>query len=111
MAAENPVDHGIPDRYAQNPMLVLVENYVLDAIGRLEPEKAARLEEIVNRTFGGRDWRATLRGQFELPADTDETLRVLWAQRQGEAELQQEDLAVEDFAREMADQLFADMGH
>jgi hypothetical protein len=109
-AAEQGEEH-IPDRYEQNPMLVLVENYVLFAIGRLEAEKAARLEEIVNRTFGGTDWRATIRGQFELPANTDEMIRVMWVRRQGEAELKQEDLAVEDFAREMADQLFADMGH
>jgi hypothetical protein len=109
-----PVEHDnehIPDRYEHNPMLVLVENFVLDAIGRLEAEKVQRLEEIVNRTFGGTDWRATLHAQFELPADTNESLRMLWKQRQGEADLKQEDFTVEDFAREMADQFFSDLGH
>jgi len=100
----------IPDRYEHNPMLVLVENFVLDAIGRLEPEKESRLSEIVNRTFGGTDWRATLRHQLTLPADTEDTLKTLWQRRQQEAELKQEDLAVEDFAREMADGLFREMG-
>jgi len=100
----------IPDRYEHNPLLVLVENFVLDAIGRLEPEKEARLNEIVNRTFGGTDWRATLRGQLGLPADTEGTLKTLWQRRQEEAELKQEDLAVEDFAREMADGVFREMG-
>jgi hypothetical protein len=104
-------DEPIPDRYAQNPMLVLVENYVLDTIGKLEPEKVRRLEEIVNRTFGGTNWRATLRTQFQLPPDTDESLHMLWKQRQGEADLKQEDLTAEDFARDMADQFFADLGH
>jgi len=100
----------IPDRYEHNPMLVLVENFVLDAIGRLEPEKAARLNEIVNRTFGGTNWRATLRHQLALPPDTQDTLKTLWKQRQAEAELKQEDLAVEHLARQMADELFRDMG-
>ncbi len=104
------MEESIPDRYERNPMLVLVENFILDALGKLEPQKAARLNEIVNRTFGGTDWRATLRQQFALPADTEATLNQLWQRRQAEAELKQEDLAVEDFARETADGLFADMG-
>ena len=104
------MEDSIPDRYALNPMLVLVENFVLDALGKLEPGKAARLNEIVIRTFGGTDWRATLRGQFALPADTQATLTQLWRRRQEEAELKQEDLTAEDFAREMADELFSDMG-
>jgi hypothetical protein len=109
-----PIQHGdehIPDRYQQNPMLVLVENYVLDTIDKLESDKVRQLETIINRTFGGTNWRTTLRMQFELPADTDNTLQTLWKQRQEEADLKQEDLAPEDFAREMADHLFADLGH
>jgi len=101
----------IPDRYEQNPMLVLVENYVLDAIGKLEQEKVQKLSEIVTRTFGGKDWRKALESQLDLPADTSATVREMWKQRQGEAEVKQEDLTAEDFAREMADQLFADMGN
>ena len=100
----------IPDRYEHNPMLVLVENFVLDAIGKLEPDKAARLEEIVNRTFGGDDWRATLRNYLALPPDTQTTLQTLWQQRQAEADLQQIDFSAEGFAREQADQLFSDLG-
>ena len=104
------MEDSIPDRYEHNPMLVLVENFVLDAIGRLDSEQAARLNDIVNRTFGGTDWRTTLRHQLALPADTQTTLNTLWRRRQEEAELKQEDLTVEDFARQMADELFRDMG-
>ena len=104
------MEDSIPDRYEKNPMLVLVENFILDAIDRLEPEKEARLSEIVNRTFGGKDWRATMRAQFALPADTQATLQQLWKRRQEEADLKQEDLAAEDFAREQADALFQEMG-
>ncbi len=100
----------IPDRYEQNPMLVLVENFVLDAIGKLDAEKTARLDEIICRTFGGKEWRKTLQAQLDLPPDTPATIAQLWKQRQAEADVKQEDLTAEDFAREMADQLFSDMG-
>ena len=101
----------IPDRYEQNPMLVLVENFILDAIGKLEPEKAAKLNDIICRTFGGTDWRKSLCSQLELPADSAASIQAMWKQRQAEAELKQEDLSPEDFARETADQLFTDMGN
>ncbi len=100
----------IPNRYERNPMLILVENYILDALGLLDADKAAHLNDIVNRTFGGTDWRATLRHHLALPPDTAATLQTLWKQRQAEADLKQEDLAPEDFARQQADQLFADLG-
>jgi hypothetical protein len=100
----------IPDRYEHNPMLVLVENFVLDAIGKLDADKTARLDAIICRTFGGNNWRKTLQAQLDLPADTPATIAQLWKQRQEEAETKQENIAPEDFAREMADQLFADMG-
>jgi hypothetical protein len=107
----------IPDRYEHNPMLVLVENYILDAIGVLEPEKAARLGQIVPRILpaAGKnpptDWRVILERHLDLPADTSTTLKTLWTQRQAEADLKQEDLTAEDFARQQADQLFAELGH
>jgi hypothetical protein len=105
------VEDSVPDRYDHNPMLILVENFILDAIGKLEPGKAARLNEIVTRTFGGTDWRATLRHHLALPADTAATLQTLWQQAQAEAELKQEDFTAEDFARHTADDLFRDMGN
>lgn len=101
----------IPDRYEQNPMLVLVENFILDAIGTIEPDKVAKLSEIVCRTFGGSDWRKALMQQLDLPATTPADLLQAWKQRQAEADLKQEDLAPEDFAREAADQIFSAMGN
>jgi hypothetical protein len=109
----------IPHRYEHNPMLVLVENYILDSIGRLEPEKSARLAEMVPRILsqagapktGAAPWRAILERHLDLPPDTPATLRTLWQQRQTEADLKQEDLTPEEFARDQADQLFGDLGH
>lgn len=100
----------IPDRYEHNPALALVENYILDTIGMLEPGQVARLSAIVCRTFGDTDWRKALRDQFQLPAETDIALKKLWKQRQEESNAKQVDLTPEAFARDLADALFADLG-
>jgi len=104
------LDPQIPDRYEHNPLLALVENYVLAAINKLEPDNAQKLNAIVCRTFGGTDWRATLRDQLNLPPDTDDTLRLLWTQRQEEAAATQQDLSPEQFAQSAADDLFSTFG-
>ena len=106
MSEEEP----IPDRYEQNPMLVVVENYVLDVLGLLPKEKAELLNQIVCRTFGGNDWRATVRSQFNIPKDADESLALLWKQRLEEADATQSELTPEQFAMEQADELFRAMG-
>ncbi len=105
-------DNPIPDRYEKNPMLAILENYVLDAIGKLDPEKVAKLNDMMCRTFGGTDWKKTLREQFDLPPDTDENIRLMWKQRLEEADaLQQDgDLAPEDFARTTVDDMFEGLG-
>src|SRR5262245_59690996 len=106
-------DSAIPSRYEQNPMFIILENYVLDSIGRLEPEKSARLNEVILRNFGGKpgeDWKTIIRKNYDLPRDTDDNLKTLWAQRSAEADLKQEDISPEDFAREVVDDMFADLG-
>jgi hypothetical protein len=102
----------IPDRYEQNPMLVVLENYVLDTLGLLPAEQSQQLATILNRTFGGTDWKQTVREQFNMPADTDETLKLLWEQKQEEAEALQTDHTVEPeaFAREVVDEMFKGLG-
>jgi hypothetical protein len=104
------LDDALPERYEKNPMFVLLENYVLDAIGHLEPEKAERLNEVLTRNFGGDDWRKTLRQQFDLPQETDENLTLMWRQRQDEADAKGEGVSPEQFAREVVDEMFSDLG-
>ncbi len=103
----------IPDRYEQNPMLAILENYVLDTLGLLPAEKSRQLALILNRTFGGTDWKKTLRDQFNMPPDTDDTLRLMWKQKQEEADALQTDneLAPEHFARDVVDEMFKGLGH
>ena len=106
-------DSAIPSRYEQNPMFIILENYVLDSIGHLDPEKYARLNDVISRNLGGgegTDWKQTIREQYDLPPDTDANLKTLWQQRIAEANAQQESLTPEDFAREIVDTMFSDLG-
>jgi len=105
------LDDAIPDRYEHNPMLIVVENFILDAIGQLAPEKEKQLSEILTRTFGGTDWRATVRNQMDLPPETAEQLQAEWQRYLAEADAKQEDAILpEDFARAIADELFEGRG-
>jgi hypothetical protein len=100
----------IPARYQNNPLLVILENYVLHAIGHFPEDKTAAMAEVITTTFGGTDWTKTLRKEFDLPDDTDETLTRMWKQRQEEAEETQTEITPELFAQEAVDTLFADLG-
>ena len=42
-----------PERYRGRPLLILLENYVLDSIGELPPEKQQGVAHIVAQVFGG----------------------------------------------------------
>ena len=44
-----------PERYAVRPLLIILENYILDCIGELPPPRQAGLRAIVQRVFGGGD--------------------------------------------------------
>ena len=72
-----------PERYQGRPLLIVLENYVLDCIGELEPEKQQIAVSVVQRVFGGgEDWKATVRSELELGASLDPHLRQLWARNQ-----------------------------
>jgi hypothetical protein len=104
-------DAALPDRYEHNPMLAVLENFILAAIDALAPEDEKKLAEIVNRTFGGTDWKKTIRDQFGMPPDADAQFRTAWKQRLEEAEMIQEECPPEQFAREVADDIVADTGN
>jgi hypothetical protein len=106
------MSEAIPHRYEQNPMLAVLENYVLDTLGLLPAEKSQALATILSRTFGGNDWKKTVRDQFQLPPDTDDTLRLLWKQKIEEADVTQAESSPdpEAFARDAVDEMFKGLG-
>jgi lysophospholipase L1-like esterase len=104
------MDPDIPARYQNNPLLVILENYVLHSIGHFPEDKTAAMAEVITTTFGGTDWTQTLRKEFDLPDNTDQTLTQMWQQRQEEAQETQTEITPEQFAQEAVDTLFADLG-
>src|SRR5688500_18555506 len=68
-----------PERYKGRPLLVLLENYVLDVIGELSSEQNEGLRRITQRVFGGGDdWRGTLRATLDLREALDSEIQRLW---------------------------------
>jgi hypothetical protein len=98
------------DRYKGKPLLILLENYVLDCVGHLPNEKASSIADIVNRVYGGGDdWKATLRSKLHLGERLDENLRQMWARNQETAKQANRPLPPEEFARMVVDQNFASL--
>jgi hypothetical protein len=95
-------------RYKGRPVLILLENYVLDCIGALPPDKEASIRQIVKGVYGGDDnWQQTLQTVFGLEDGIDDGIRQLWAKNQDIATQGGTVLTPEEFARMIADANFA----
>ena len=96
------------DRYAGNPLLILLENYVLSCIGCLAPDKEEGVSAAVQRVYGGgSDWKATLRSTLHLDNSLDEQLHQMWLKNQQIATQENQTLLPEDFARMVVDDNFS----
>jgi hypothetical protein len=96
------------DRYADKPLLIVLENYVLSTVAPLSPEKERETLDILQRLYGGRsDWRSMLRTRFQIPDSMDEHVRQMWVTDQERAERDGITPTIEDFARMIVDQNFA----
>jgi hypothetical protein len=96
-----------PERYRGRPVLVVVENYILAAIGEL-PRDDAHMQAIVQHAFGGgSDWMATVRTVLDLNDSIDASLQAMWARNQEIARQKGISLHPVQFAKMVADQNFA----
>ena len=97
-----------PDRYKGRPLVLVLENYVLDCIGELAPDAHDRTADAVQGVFGGdRDWKQTIRRQLRIADTLDESLRRMWAENQEIARQQSFDLRPVQFAKMVVDKNFA----
>jgi hypothetical protein len=98
------------DRYKSKPLLILLENYVLDCIGCLPKDKVPTITSMIQRVYGGGDdWKATLRSVLHLDESLDENLRQMWVRNQDLARQANQALPPEDFARMVVDQNFSSL--
>ena len=70
------------DRYAGKPFLRLVDSYVLDAIGHLDPAADAALtakEPEFHATFGAKgSWREIVEARMTFPDGMRGAIREVW---------------------------------
>lgn len=96
---------------AKKPIILLLENYVLAAIGELPSSDQARTQALMKRAFGakaGSNWQARLREEFGVNESLDEQLRTIWSQAQKLAEEKQADLDPRDFAATVVEENFTE---
>ena len=98
------------DRYTGRPLLIVLENYVLDCIGSLQPDKEAIARSLVQRVWGGgNDWKATVREQLQFDQSLDESLRGMWERNQELAKQHNQPLDAIEFAKMVVDKNFASL--
>jgi hypothetical protein len=70
------------DRYNGKPFLRLLDNYVLDAIGHLDPEVATalvKLEPKLRQVYGGTGgWREIVAAEMKFPEGMRGAIHELW---------------------------------
>jgi hypothetical protein len=104
-----PSPNAEPERYAGRPLLLILENYILDVLGELGPEKRQSMGDVVRRVFGGgQDWKATIRRQLQLDHSIDADLAAMWKKNKEIAATNGVELLPVQFAKMIVDTNFAD---
>ncbi len=94
---------------AKKPIVLLLENYVLAAIGELPTPDQAKTQILMKHAFGaqaGASWQQRLRDEFGLNESVDSQLRTLWSQAKKLAADKQADLEARDFAATVVEENF-----
>ncbi|MEO1336727.1 MAG: hypothetical protein AAFV29_13840 [Myxococcota bacterium] len=93
----------------RSPLVRLLEDYVLDAIGELPDDEAAQVAVLVRAVFKtSAPWRVVVEEQFGLADELRGQLSTLWAQNRGVVESQGAKLTARDFAILVVDENFSD---
>lgn len=105
-----PTIEAEPERYIGRPLLIVIENYILAAIGELPTERHAGLAKIVQTVFGGEsDWMETVRQQLQLGRGFNTNLQKMWQANQATAFQNGVTLHPIQFAKMVADANFASL--
>ena len=97
------------ERYAGKPLLILLENYALDVIGKLPSEKRAQLLAVTQQLWdGGADWKATLRTRLHWDDQVDREILMNWKSFRAAAKKSGQTPDENVFARAFADEFAGD---
>lgn len=93
----------------KKPVVILLENYVLDRLGLLGMADELTTKVIMEKAFGERgDWRARLREELGLTAALDAQLKAMWKQAHGVATQKGTSLSPREFAEMVVEENFQD---
>jgi hypothetical protein len=105
-----------PDRYAGQPLLKLLECYVLDAIGELDvaresslramAPKLAEIYAVPSTPAAPADWRQVIAAAMQFPPDLAQAIRDVWIKNLATAKAAGRRLSADEFARLFVDENF-----
>jgi len=98
------------DRYADKPLIKLLECYVLHAIGELDRSEYAVLREMTPKlrmmyNCSG-EWDGIIALAMEFPANMPHEIKLVWLDCQRQATTRGVQLSSTDFARTFVEQNF-----
>ncbi len=101
------------ERYADKPMLRLLECYALDVIGHLTPEDQVRLSSMepkLSQTFGTHGtWQEIIGKAMQFPPEMTNAIDDLWTSNQAIAAKAGQTLTPQQFAEMFVDENFSDL--
>ena len=95
------------ERYKDKPFLLMLEAYVLDAIGELPPSMEQLTKMVSGKFFGAGDWRKRLREEVGLDKSLNEQLKQLWQENQAIAKEKGVELVAQEFAQALVEANFS----
>jgi hypothetical protein len=98
-------------RYATKPLLILLENYVLDCIGEMRVH-ASEMSRAVKRAFrldAVTDWKAAMRAGLQLDDGLDDEVKRVWEANKARFQAAGEIAVPLEFARVFVDANFASL--
>jgi hypothetical protein len=95
------------ERYKDKPFLLMLESYVMDAIGQLPPAMEQLTKSMSRKLFGAGDWRTRLREEVGFDKSLDAQLAQLWKENQQIAKEKGATLEAQDFAQALVEANFS----
>lgn len=91
------------------PVVLLLENYILDSIGQLPQADDLTTQVLVEKAFGEKkDWRGRLKEEFGFTDEGPRQLKAMWKQAQAAASQAGASLSPREFAHMVVEENFQD---
>jgi hypothetical protein len=95
------------ERYKDKPFLLMLESYVLDAIGELPAAMEQLTKTVSGKFFGAGDWRKRLREEVGLDKSLNDQLKQLWKENVQIAKSKGIELVPHEFAQALVEANFS----